>query len=311
MIAEVRTLLRLAWRSFVLPAMLILCALFAVLNVVNTAQVVRNDYALVQHTKAEYAANHLDFAADLRKPVTVTTNGHEQSVTNLARYDYSTMAAATIDISPTSTVAESLKYFGFLIFPALFFLLGLWMSTSQRRHHVEKATLVRAGTRRAMAARQVALVCCAVVILAVVELVDVVARSIAQASLAGEIPFAAFAPLTPLAVQNPYAQWGVILLVVLFFGWGGIAVGAFAGVFAIPAIVFVVWDYVIPIFLVHDPRNWFAVLGHSVFSYNVGFDLTAPIPLAAPIALAAVVVVALGLGAFGYLGIRIRNPLAT
>jgi hypothetical protein len=310
-IAEVRTELRLAWRSFVLPALLILCALIAVLNVANTAQLVRSDYSLLQHTRAEYAANHLDFAADLRKPVVVTTHGGQQSITNLARYDYDTMATAATAMSPASTMTESLKYFGFLIFPAIFFLLGLWMSTSQRRHHLEKATLVRAGTARTMAARQLALVASGVVVIAVVEFADVIARAITQAVLSAHIPLAAFAPLSPAPAQNPWAQWGVILLVVLFFGWGGITVGAFAGVFAIPGLAFLVWDYVVPIFAAHDPRNWFAVLGHSVFRYDTGFQLTAAIPLGVPFALVAVFVATVLLGAIGYLGIRIRNPLAT
>jgi len=311
MIAETRMELRLAWRSFVLPALLVLCALVAVLNVVNTAQVVRSDYSLLQHTRAEYAANHLDFAADLRKPVVVTTNGGQQSITNLARYDYDTMATAAAAMSPASTTTESLKYFGFLIFPAIFFLLGLWMSTSQRRHHLEKATLVRAGTARTLAARQLALIVSAVAVVAVVELVDAVSRVITQASLSAQIPLGVFVPLSPSPTQNPWAQWGVILLVVLFFGWGGITVGAFAGVFAIPAIVFLVWDYVVPIFASQDPRNWFTVLGHGVFRYDTGFQLTAAIPIGVPIALIAAVVTTIALGGIGYLGIRIRNPLAT
>jgi hypothetical protein len=310
-IAETRTELRLAWRSFVLPGVLILCALIAVLNVSNTSQLVRSDYSLLQHTRAEYAANHLNFAADLRKPVVVTTNGGQQSITNLARYDYDTMATAATAMSPASAEPESLKYFGFLIFPAIFFLLGLWMSTSQRRHHLEKATLVRAGTAKTLAARQLALVASAVAVIAVVELADVIARAIAQASLSAQIPLSVFAPLSPVPAQNPWAQWGVILLVVLFFGWGGIAFGAFAGVFAVPGLVFLVWDYVVPIFAVHDPRNWFAVLGHSVFRYDTGFQLTAPIPLGEPVALVAVLVTTVALGAIGYLGMRIRNPLAT
>lgn len=311
MIGEVRSELRLAWRSFVLPAFLILAAIFAILNVSNTAETVRADYSLVQHTKAEYAANHLDFAAALHKPAVITTQGGAQSVSNLARYDYDTMATVTLAISPASTVPETLKYFGFLLFPAFFFLLGLWMSTSQRRHNVEKATIVRAGTARTVTARQLALLVCAAGVIAVVEVVDVIGRSIAQALLARDIPFAAFVPLSPAPAQNPLAQWGVILLVVLFFGWGGIAVGAFSGVFAIPSLVFLAWDYVVPILAVHDPRNWFTVLGHSVFRYDTGFQLATPIPLPPTIALVAVVAATLAIAAVGYLGIRIRNPLAT
>ena len=311
MIDEVRTELRLAVRSFVLPVFLVLAAVFAILNVVNTSSLVQSDYALVQHTRAEYAANHMDFAADLRKPVVITKQNGGESISNLARYDYDTMVAAKEAISPASTVPETLKYFGFVIFPAIFFLLGLWMLTSQRRHHLEKATLVRAGTVKTIAARQVSLLVCAIAIIAVVELVDVIARSIAQAVLAHSIPFAVFEPLSAQPVQDSWAQWGVILVVVLFFGWGGIAVGAFAGVFAVPGIVFLGWDFIVPILGPNDPRNWFIVLAHGVFRYDAGFQLAPSVSLALPLALSATLVTTIALAGLGYLGIRIRNPLAT
>ncbi len=311
MIGEIRTELRFAWRSLVLPALLVLAAVFALLNVVNTAQLVQNDYSLVQHTRAEYAENHKDFAADLRKPVVITDEAGGQTISNLARYDYDTMVAAKQAISPASTVTETLKYFGFLLFPAFFFLLGLWMSTSQRRHRVEKATFVRAGTVRTLAARQLALLVCAAVTVLVIEVIDVVARSIAQAQLASRIPFDVFVPLGTQPPQDPDAQWGVILLVVLFFGWGGITIGAFVGSFAIPGLVFLIWDFVVPILGAHDPRNWFIVLAHGVFRYDTGFQLAPSVPLALPIALVVAVVATVVISGVGYLGIRIRNPLAT
>ena len=310
-LGQVRVELRLIWRGFVLPICLVICALLAVGNVANTANSVRADYGLVQHTRAEYAANGMDFAADLKKPAKVTTSGDEQSVTNLARYDYDTMASAIIAISPASSATESMKYFGFLLYPLVFFLIGLWLATGQRRYRLEKVALVRNGTAATVAARQLTLLVIAAIVTAAILLVDVVARAIATAVLASQLPFGAFSPLSPEPAQNPFAQWGVIVLVVLFFGGAGVAVGTFAGVFAIPAIVFLIWDYVVPFLGAHDPRNWFDVLGHSVFSYASTFELSPAIPLAVPIALIASVVGAVVLLGLGYLGIRIRNPLAT
>ena len=310
-LGQVRVELRLIWRGFVLPICLVICALLAVGNVANTANSVRADYGLVQHTRAEYAANGMDFAADLKKPAKVTTSGDEQSVTNLARYDYDTMASAIIAISPASSATESMKYFGFLLYPLVFFLIGLWLATGQRRYRLEKVALVRNGTAATVAARQLTLLVIAAIVTAAILLVDVVARAIATAVLASQLPFGAFSPLSPEPAQNPFAQWGVIVLVVLFFGGAGVAVGTFAGVFAIPAIAFLIWDYVVPFLGAHDPRNWFDVLGHSVFSYASTFELSPAIPLAVPIALAASVVGAVVLLGLGYLGIRIRNPLAT
>jgi hypothetical protein len=308
---QVRVELRLLWRGFVLPVCLIICALLTIGNVANTAGSVRADYGLVQHTRAEYAANGMDFAADLKKPAKVTTSGDEQSVSNLARYDYDTMASAIIAISPASSVTESLKYFGFLLFPLVFFLIGLWLATGQRRYRLEKVTLVRAGTAVTVAARQLTLLAVAAIVTVTILLVDVVARTVATSVLASQLPFSAFSPLSPPPPQNPLAQWGVIALVVVFFGGAGIAVGTLAGVFAIPALVFLIWDYVVPFLGAHDPRNWFDVLGHSVFSYASTFELSPAIPLAVPIALGGTVIGAVVLLGLGYLGIRIRNPLAT
>jgi hypothetical protein len=307
----VRLELALVWRGWVLPICLIVCALFAIANVGNQVDAVHSDYVLVQHTRAEYSHNGMDFNADLRKPAHVVIKGNEQSVTNLARYDYDTMAASIIALSPTSTISESLKYFSFIFFPVIFFLVGLWMSTVQRRYSIEKNTLARFGTARVVAARQLTVLIAAVATIVAVLVVEAVARAIAFAIESGALPFSDYAPIGTPAPQNALAQWGIVLLVVAFFGGAGVVVGATVGVFAVPAVLFLIWDLVIPFLGPNDPRNWFVVLGHSAFNYSSGFQLAPAIPLAAPIALSASLAVAATLLALGYLGIRIRNPLAT
>jgi len=309
--SQVRVELRLLWRGFVLPICLIIFALLAVANAENSANALRSDYALVQHTRAEYRANGMNFAADLKKPAIVTTKGGEQSVSNLARYDYDTMATAVIAMSPASSVTETLKYFGFLLFPLAFFLIGLWLATGQRRYQLEKVTLVRAGPAITVLARQLTLLVVAAIVVATLLVVDVITRAIATTVLSSQLPLAVFTPLSPPPAQNSFAQWGVVLLVVAFFGGAGVAVGAFAGAFAIPAIVFLIWDYILPFLGSHDPRNWFDVLGHSVFSYATVFELAPSIPLAPPVALGAALAGTIVLTGLGYVGIRIRNPLAT
>jgi len=307
----VRGELRLLWRGFVLPVCLVICALFAVGNVINEVTAVHSDYTLVQHTKAEYKANGMDFAADLAKPAKVVTHGDEQTISNLARYDYDTMAAAIVALSPESSMTEVLKYFGFIFFPALFFLVGLWMSTVQRRYHLEKVTLARAGTAATIAARQLALLIAAVVVVVAVLVVDAISRALATGIVSEQLPFGSYPPLSPVPAHSPLAQWALILLVVVFFGAAGIAVGAATGVFAVPAILFLIWDLVVPFLGPNDPRNWFVVLGHSVFDFGSGFQLAPAIPIAESIALAGTLGGAAVLVVLGYLVVRIRNPLAT
>jgi hypothetical protein len=308
---EARMELRLAWRTWLLPAVLVLCALLAIANVANAAAAVRADYAQLEHTRAEYAANHMDFLADLHKPENVSGKGDNESIGNLARFDYDTLATAIVALSPGSSITESLKYLGFLIYPALFFLIGLWMSTGQRRYRFEKVALVRAGTARTVAARQLALLGIAAIVIASTLLVDVVSRAITQSVLFQQLPLDIFRPRSAAPAQNPLLQWVVILLLTVFFGAGGIAVGSVFGVFALPAIVFVIGNYVIPILGAHDPRNWFEVLGHSVFSYSASFELALPIPLPESTAYTAAGISAAILVGVGYLGMRLRNPRAT
>jgi hypothetical protein len=186
----------------------------------------------------------------------------------------------------------------------------------QRRYGLEKVTLTRSGTARAVSSRQLALLVAAALTTAVVLVVEVVGRAIAYAAVSSGIPFAEYPPLAPPSVQSGLAQngleqWGIALLVVAFFGGAGIAIGSIVGVFAVPAIVFLVWDLVVPFLGAGDPRNWFVVLGHGAFDYSSGFQLAPSLPLAVPIALGAPLVGAVVFLALGYGGIRIRNPLAT
>jgi hypothetical protein len=302
---------RLLWRGLLLPICLAICVLFAIANVGNQVDAVHSDFTLVQHTRAEYKANGMNFEADLRKPAHVVIKGNEQSVTNLARYDYDTMAASIVALSPASAVSESLKYFSFIFFPVIFFLLGLWMSTVQRRYSFEKVTLARFGTARVIAARQLAVLIAALATVVTVLVVEVIARAIAFGLVSASLPFADYSPISPPTLQNGWMQWGITLLVVTFFGGAGIVVGATVGVFAAPAVLFLIWDLVIPFLGPNDPRNWFVVLGHGAFNYSSGFQLAPAIPLAVPLALTAALAGAVVLLGLGYLGIRIRNPLAT
>jgi hypothetical protein len=193
----------------------------------------------------------------------------------------------------------------------VFFLVGLWLATAQRRYGTEKTTLVRSGAITTVAARQLTVVAAAVVIVTVTLFVDVVSRTIAQAWLAAQMKLDAFPPLEPPAQQHFALQLAVILLVAVLFGIGGVAVGSVAGVFAIPALVFLAWDFILPIAAQNDPRNWFTVLGHSVFTYSNSFQLIQPIPV--PILDAALLAIgtSIALAVVGYVGIRIRNPLAS
>src|ERR1700733_13672562 len=120
------------------------------------------------------------------------------------------------------------------------------MSTVQRRYHLEKVTLVRAGTVRTVAGRQVALLVAAAAIVVVTLAVDAIARAIATAVVSAQLPVDAYPPLSASPLQNVVAQLAVVVLIALFFGGAGIAIGAASGVFAVPAILFLIWDLVVP-----------------------------------------------------------------
>jgi hypothetical protein len=315
-VREARSALRLLWRSSVLPAMLILTFAIAIANVATAAQAVQADYTQLQNTKSEYARNGMDYRADLRKPAGVAESGQpggveQRSVANLARFDYDTLASAIVALSPARSINETLGYLGFILFPVLFFLSGLWISTAPRRARIEKAILVRAGLPRTIAARQVAILAAGVAIITLAVGTDLLARTIARAIVSSTVPIAGFRPLSVLPTQNLAGQCAAALLVLLFFGAAGIAVGAVAGSFAGPALLFLVWDLVVPILVAGDPRNWFLLLGHQVFRYSDTFQLAEPIPIPVPLAIGAAVGATAVLIGVGYLGIRIRNPRAT
>jgi hypothetical protein len=311
MINEIRTELRFAWRSFVIPAALILCALIAVANVFSAVGTLNSAYSDMQHTHAQYLSMHTDWAAAISKPDTVVTVGDMTTASNPARYSYDQFTTSVIDLSPGSSVPETLKYIGFIVYPALFFLIGVWLVTGQRRYRLDKVALVRAGGARGLAAKQCALGIIAAVCVAATLAIDVAFRSVLYAQAASSIPLYKYPPLPPIAAHSAVEQWGVALLAIMFFGAAGVAIGTFSGVFAIPAVVFLGYNFVFPILWVHDPRNWFQVLGHAAFDYSGAFELADPKPLAIPIALVASVISTLAFIGLGYVGIRIRNPRAT
>ncbi len=304
----------LAWRSFALPGLLVVCALLAIANVNNQVQSVRNDYVVLQQTKADYRTNGMDFERDLGRPAHVVTRGDEQSVTNLARFDYDNLTNAVAALKPASALSETLYFFCFVFFPALFFLSGLWLSTIHRRYRFEKVSLVRLGTTRTVLSRQLAMLATAAIVVIVVLAVEALARTIGSNSISGSLPLAAYPPLEPAAVENVGAQLALLLLVTVFFGGAGVAVGQLLGVLALPAIAFLLWDLVIPFLGAGDPRNWIVVLGLDAFGSrgnDGGYRLPSALPLAEPLALALTIGWGVGMIALAYFCVRIRNPLAT
>jgi hypothetical protein len=152
------------------------------------------------------------------------------------------------------------------------------------------------------------------IVLVVVLGVEMVARAIGSTAISASLPLSAYPPLGSALVENVGAQLALVLLVTVFFGGAGIAVGALLGVLALPAIVFLLWDLVIPFLGPGDPRNWLVVLGLNAFGNHGndgGYHLPSALPLPEPLAFVLAVGCGLVLAALPYLGIRMRNPLAT
>ena len=308
--AQVRNELVVLVRTWALPVAVIVALALTLGNVLNGVNAVTTSVAQLTQTRAMYAENGMDFEAALRAPVTVTGSGSMSEIDNFARYDYDTLVAAVAALRPEATVNETLGYLSFVLFPALFFLLGLWLSTVQRARGFEKTTLVRVGPRRMVLARQSAVVVAGLAVTGVSVTIDVVARGVARVAVERVASFEQYPPLHPLPESAVGQQLVVCALVVVCCGWAGIATGALAGSFAIPAIVFVAYNYVVPVLVAWDPRNWLLVLGHGAFEPSPGFTMATSVPMDGLLALIAVVIGAIVAGLGAQVATRARNPLA-
>jgi len=310
MIGEIRLALRLLWVTGPLPLILGIVAALAALNVFSGVNAAYQSQAQFDRTVDAYAQAGDDLGAALREPAGVSESGGSMMVENTARFDYDQLAAALQSLLPFNAVDEALKFQALLVFPAALFVLALWLSTAPRRYGFEKVILVRAGVATTTASRQVTVAVAALLMSAIAVVVDLLGRTVAWAVVSRDIDFAAFPPLEELPEHNPLAQAAVVLAVALFFGWAGLAVGAATGVFIVPTIVFLAWDYVLPILVPHDPRNWFTVLAHGAFDFTSTFALRPALPVDTPIVIAAVAGIIVVLGAAVYPLAGLRNPRA-
>ncbi|MGG5251951.1 ABC transporter permease, partial [Neobacillus sp. SM06] len=82
--------------------------------------------------------------------------------------------------------------------------------------------------------------------------------------------------------HNVFVQYLLALLVCFIFATIGFYIGILFKGFIVPSLIFVIYDFIIPIMGKLDPRNLISILGHKVFNFQGRMKLFEPIDLPIP-----------------------------
>jgi hypothetical protein len=310
-VGAVRTQVVLQWKSYVIAVLVALVLALTVANVANSFGAVHDNYRELLQTKAQYAANGMNFAADLAKPAKIVNVDGGQGTSNIARSDYDALSHSIDAMSPGQGPTEVLKYLGIFLFPAIFFLFGAQVASYGNKFRTEKLAVVRLGVFRSMLANQASVLVFILIVAIASVLSDVISRAIYGAVLSSQLPVGKYPDLSPFGVTNWLVAAPMLLLVWVFYGTLGYFFGTlFKGV-AVPAIIFIAYNYVLPVFGVFDPRSWVANLARGFFDYSTGsFAIFQPQAISAGACLALLA----GVTCIAWVGSLViatrRNPLA-
>ena len=126
---------------------------------------------------------------------------------------------------------------------------------------------MRLGVFKAMLSNQVSVVVFIVILALATVLTDLIARTIYGGILSAELPVSSYPDLSPIGATNWILAAPVLLLVWIFYGTLGYFFGTLLKGLAVAAIIFIAYNYVVPVLGALDPRSWVANLSRVFSDY--------------------------------------------
>lgn len=278
--------LRLLTYSRYLHVILAVLAVGVIISFTGSVSAARSAHTSFVREVATYESNGVTLAEALAAPMSVTTDGDQETIDNPLKYDYLELGKSVHAVQGMAMIGTALDLVTFIVIPLLFLIVGSYLSNVDR---LARTALFRAARERwvAVTAGKVVtigvLAVIAPVTVAVVALAAGAIGSGSVASLTARIGFDLVYPSTqsPLALKM-VATAGVCLL----FGVFGYAIGFITRSISWPMILAAAALFLVPFVSAWDPRNLMAVVGSQVYDFWGQFQMRPPIPL--PTATAAI-----------------------
>lgn len=249
----------------------------------------KNKYNLYLRTEAEYKKDGIDIEKSLNSPVKIEEhiggNGDKSEVIeNILRYDYENLAYSIYMIKPGQVLSTSLEWVSFIFFPIIFMIYGVYLATYDRKYKTLKMKSIQYNWKHFILSKQLSMYLSAFLMLTISILASYVAGRIFYTIISKEIPIEKFQSIKSPPDKNIFIQCIIVLFIVIIFSTIGFCLGVICKGILIPTLVFVVYNFSLPILGEYDIRNMIAVLGHKAFNFLGNFKLFSPSDMSTGIA---------------------------
>jgi hypothetical protein len=264
-----------------------------------------NNYQVYLHSRAEYEKQGMDIEKALHAPSDVQKqengNGSEiEFVDNVLKYDYDNVSKALTIMRPNRILTQTLEWLTFFFFPLIFAIYGLYVATYDYKYKTYRVKAVQTAWYHLLIAKQLTVYLSALAVVVVTLALSYPVGLFFYRRISGKIPIHDFHLNVPME-HHVLWQFLLSLFICFLFSTLGFCAGVVFQRFSAPAILFVVYHFLIPFLGKYDLRNMVAVLGHKVFSFYGNFQLVKPVAVPVPLAivLPIVFVIVCTLAAYG------------
>lgn len=254
----------------------------------------KDKYNLYLRTEAEYKKDGIDIEKALKSPMKIDenteSNGDKSEVIeNILRYDYESLSYSIYAIKPNQILSTSLEWVSFIFLPMIFMIYGIYIATYDRKYKTLKIKSIQYNWKHLIISKQLSMYISGFIMLTISFLSSYIVGRIFYIMITKEIPVEQFQPAKIPSDKNIFIQCGMIFFIVIIFSTLGFCLGVLFKGILIPTLIFVLYNFAIPILGVYDIRNMIAVLGHQVFNFLGNFKLFIPSDM--PIGIASLLLI--------------------
>ncbi|MDI6604471.1 MAG: hypothetical protein QME35_04955 [Thermoanaerobacteraceae bacterium] len=270
--------LKYQFYSNVFFIMLLTMFLFSVLNLYNQMTNVKNNYNLFLHTQTEEKKIGNNIEKELNSPVDIKKENGLEIINNPLKFDYDNVALSIYDLKkPDRIITNTLKYLSFFFYSFFFTIYGIYISTYDIKFKTIKVKAVQRNWNQILFSKQLSIFVSSFIIILIVLLLSNIVGSLFYYILSHQIPVNDFKLSVLPSDTNVVLQFILSISISFIFSTIGFYLGLIFRGFMYPAVIFIVYDFILPVIGKYDLRNLISVLGHKVFDFYGNFILFKPI----------------------------------
>ncbi|MGG4013043.1 ABC transporter permease [Bacillus smithii] len=287
--------LKYQYFSYIILILFLAILSFSLFNLFIQMSNTKENYDLFLRTIKEYKELGIDINEALNTPVDIEKSetgneGKAEVVSNILRFDYDNVALSLNNMQPERIVTHTLEWLTFLFFPFIFTVYGIYIATYDTKYKTIKVKAVKKNWNQILLSKQLSIYMISTCIIAVVLILNYIVGTILYNHISQKIPVEEFQLSSLPEDNNVVLQVLLSLFICFFFSTLGFYLGILFKGFIAPTIIFLVYNFIVPVLTKFDLRNMVSILGHEVFDFHSSFKLFEPIQMPTHLALISLIV---------------------